>query len=447
MKNTNLLNIKKNNKYVVDIIDYGSNGEGIAKIDGFIVFVPFTIVGERAEILIVQVRKDFAFAKVLNIIKSSPYRIEPKCEYFGKCGGCQLQHIEYKEQLKYKKQYVQNCLKKYAGIDVNINDCVPSNKEYNYRNKFSFPVDKINGEIVVGMYRIGSHKLVPINNCALQENCKNIIKNFKKYANKYNLKVYNDTKLHGVKHIVCRNYNKNNLLSVVTTQKTQNIQSVCENMYSTGDFTGIVANINTKDSNVILGDKNILLQGKDSILIEEYGLKYYINNQSFMQVNNYIKGLMYDEVLKQINSVDIVVDAFSGAGVLSAIIAKKCKQVYGIEIVKDAVKTANELAKNNNINNLYNICGDCAIELPKLLNDIGKCTLVLDPPRKGCDNKTLVAINRSLPDKIIYISCNPATLARDLKVLMLNYNVNSITPFDMFPQTANVETLVVLNKK
>ena len=438
---------QKNEKYVVKIVDYGSNGEGIAKIDGFTVFVPFALINEEVEILIVQVKKDYAFGKVVNIIKPSEHRIDAPCPYFQKCGGCQLQHMDYIQQLKYKTNFVQNCLKKYAGINECINNCVPSNNIFGYRNKFSFPVEEVDGEVRVGMYRIASHKFVPINDCLLQQSAKPIISAFEEYANAYNIKAYNCQTKSGVKHLVCRIFDNNILLTVVSTQKLQNLKILHEKLQKYYKNVNICVNINKKDNNVILGDKDYIEFGDGFLQVCEYGLNYKINNHSFMQVNNQIKHKLYDAVLENIDESDVVIDSYSGAGVLSGIMAQKCKRVYGIEIVKPAVESANKLVEENNIANLTNICGDCAEELPKLVEKLNNFVVVLDPPRKGCDAKVLKALNISLPSKIIYVSCNPATLARDLNMLKENYNVKSVTPYDMFPQTANVETLVVLNKK
>lgn len=438
---------QKNQTYVVDIIDYGSNGEGIAKIDGYTVFVPFALVGEQVEVLIVQSKKDFAFGKVLNVIKPSEHRVNAPCPYFKKCGGCQLQHMSYGEQLKYKTNFVQNCLKKYADLAVEVDSCVPSESEYSYRNKFSFPVQEIDGKVAVGMYRLASHKFVPIENCLLQTEAKQVIDCFVEYANKFDVKAYNEQIKKGVKHLVCRFWDNSILLTIVSAQKMQNLQFLYEKLQKYYKNVNISVNINKKENNVILGDKDYLEFGESHLHIEEYGLKYSINNHSFMQVNNGVKHLLYNSILQNIDVGDVVVDAYSGAGVLSGIMAQKCKQVYGIEIVKPAVDSANKLVEENNIANLTNICGDCAEELPKLVEKLNNFVVVLDPPRKGCDKKVLDALNKTRPQKIIYVSCNPATLARDLNCLKENYRVEKITPFDMFSQTANVETLVVLSKK
>lgn len=447
MSEKNKIILQKNQICTAKIVDYGSNGEGIAKIDGNVVFVPFTIVGEICEFVIILIKKDFAIGKLLNIINPSPSRVNPPCPYYKKCGGCQLQHIEYSEQLNYKRNYVANCLNKYANVGVSVNNVVKSEKQYGYRNKFAFPVQEVDGKMVVGMYKTASHNLVQIDDCLLQEDCKYIIDCFLDYANKYNLKAYNLVTKKGIKHLVCRTFNDGVLLTIVSTNKLTQIAYLYEILSEKYKLVNIVNNINTKENNVILGDKDYICYGSGQLAVNEFGLTYNINSHSFMQVNNGVKHKLYSAVLDNIYAGDVVVDAYSGAGVLSSIIAKKCKQVYGIEIVKQAVDNANELAKQNNITNLTNICGDCKTELPKLVKELKDFVVVLDPPRKGCDKAVIDALIFALPKKIIYVSCNPATLARDLSYLKEHYNITTIQPYDMFPQTANVETLVVMNIK
>lgn len=437
--------VEKNQTYIVDIIDYGSNGEGIAKINGQVVFVPFAIVGEKVEIIIVKVQKDYAFGKLTNVIKTSASRVDAPCPYFTKCGGCQLQHLNYLAQLEFKKQLVSNCITKYAKLNCQVEDCVPSDKQYRYRNKFSFPIEEVDGQLCVGMYRVASHKFVKIDDCLLQTETKNVIECFLNYANKFNLKAYDDTTKTGLRHLVCRFFDNNIYLTIVSGQKMQNLDYLYKKLTKFYNQVNISVNINKSTGNAILGDKNYVIYG-DKLKISEYGLSYGIDNYSFMQVNDEIKHKLYHEVLSNISTEENVIDAYSGAGVLSAIIAQRCKNVYGIEIVKSAVESANRLASVHNITNLHNICGDCAIELPKLSQKLKNFSVVLDPPRKGCDKRVLDALNLALPQKIVYVSCNPATLARDLGELKNNYNIVKIVPFDMFPQTANVETMVVLEK-
>ena len=436
IKNQN--NLQKNQKYIVDIVDYGANGEGVAKIDGIPVFVPFSIVGEQVEVVIIFVKKDFAIGKLLSVVKTSEHRVEPRCAYYGKCGGCQLQHMDYGEQLNYKTNFVKNSLKKYAGYTGDVKKCIVSAKEYLYRNKFSFPVGKIGKKIIVGMYRPLSHNLVEIENCSIQEDCRDIIDCFLKYANECDV---------DAKHLVARTNGDEILVAVVSAKKLQKLQNFAQYLQQKYKKVHILNNINTKNNNVILGDKDIIVCGDGQICYNEFGVVYDINIHSFMQVNNDIKRQLYNKVLAEIDSDNVVIDAYSGAGLLSAIMAKKCKSVYGIEIIKEAVDSAEKLKKENAIDNLENICGDCAVILPNLVEKVKTDTIVLDPPRKGCDKKVVDAILSVLPDKIVYISCNPATLARDLKMFMDKYEICLVQPFDMFPQTANVETLVILKLK
>ncbi len=450
IKNQNI--VQKNQNYTVKIIDYGYNGEGIAKINGFTVFVPFTIVGETVDIVIILVKSDYAIGKVLKIIEGSSKRVTPPCPYYKKCGGCQLQHMEYAEQLVYKQNFVKNCLKKYAELDFTVQKVIASPKEYGYRNKFSFPISEIDGKMAIGMYKISSHTIVPIDNCLLQEECKFILDAFLEFANNSELKAYNSESKKGVKHLVCRTYKGIILLTIVSTNKIANLQNLYKKLGQKYKIVNIVVNINNKDNNVILGNADYVIAGTGELKVNEFNLDYSINTHSFMQVNNQVKAMLYNKVLDNIESSSVVIDAYSGAGVLSGIMAKKCKQVYAIEIVNEAIDNANDLVKANNICNLTNICGDCGEELPKLIKNlksqnIKNLVVVLDPPRKGCDKKVLNALNEALPKTIIYVSCNPATLARDLNYLKEYYNITTIQPYDMFPQTANVETLVCLSIK
>lgn len=438
--------VEKNQNYVVDIIDYGANGEGVAKIDGLTVFVPFALVGEKVEVLIVKVLKDYAFAKVINILQKASSRVDAPCPYFQKCGGCQLQHINYDQQLKLKTSFVVNCLNKYAKLNCIVQDCIPSDYQYGYRNKFSFPVEEIDGKICVGMFRIASHKFVALDDCLLQKNAKDIISCFEDYANTFHLKAYNTGTKSGLRYIVCRIFKENIYLSIVSTQKMKNLDYLYKKLSKIYKNVNISVNINTSAGNVIMGDKDCIMYG-GKLEIEEYGLHYEVDNYSFMQVNDNVKHKLYSAVLENFSEQDVVIDAYSGAGLLSAILANKCSKVFGIEIVKPAVESANKLAETNYITNLQNICGDCAVYLPKLAKKLEKFSVVLDPPRKGCDKRVLDALNIAMPQKVVYVSCNPSTLARDLNLLKDNFEITKVIPFDMFPQTANVETLVVLENK
>lgn len=440
-------NLQKNQKYVVDIIDYGANGEGIAKIDGVVTFVPFAIVGEKVEIQLILIKKQFVIGKIIKIIESSENRVAAPCKYFEKCGGCQLQHMNYYEQLKLKTDMVKNAIEKYAKLDCEVNGCVASPNQYAYRNKFAFPLYIQDGKICAGMYRVSSHNIVKIDDCLLQEDCKFVLDSFLNFANEQKYEVYSETSKNGLKHLVVRSNDDGILVCVVSTQKLHNLKEFATKLQQKYKKVHIINNINRLDNNVILGNKDYVVCGSGELEYDEFGIKYQINSHSFLQVNSEIKKLLYSAVLNNIEEHDVVIDAYSGAGVMSAMIAKKCKYVYGIEIVKEAVRNADELANRNKIDNLTNICGDCKVELPVIIAQNKANVVVLDPPRKGCDQKVLEVLLDSEPEKIIYISCNPATLARDLKILSSKYLQEKITPYDMFPQTANVETMVVLKKR
>lgn len=442
--------MKKNEKYIVDIIDSGIDGEGIAKIDGQIVFVPFAIVGEKVEILIISVKSKYAIGKVVDVIIPNKIRREPQCPYFKKCGGCDMQHIVYNEQLKIKKNSLITTLRRVGNIENDVLDIVPCDTEYYYRNKIALPIVEQNGKTIIGMYRPNSHNVVEIEDCFIQmpfvKDLLDITKNFI-FENKLN--GYDEQRRTGdVRHLVAR-YSGNKLLVtlVVTKRDIPNLKVYFNMLKTKFDDVGLSININNKNTNVILSNETIHLYGASELEIKENGIHYSVPNDSFLQVNNDIRNKIYNHVLNNIASSDIIVDLYSGAGVLTSMLSKKAKHVYGIEIVESAVNSANNLMKENGISNVTNICGDANIELEKITKQLnGNYTIVVDPPRKGLGGDVVNKLCNLTPQKIVYISCSPATLSRDLKGLSNKYEILSITPFDMFPQTKHLETVVVLNK-
>lgn len=440
--------IKKNDILEVEIIDMGCNMEGIAKHEGVVLFVPFAIVGERVRVRVINTKQRAYVCKVLDILKPSPYRIKPVCPYFSKCGGCQAQHIDYRYSLILKRDIVQQNISHIAKQNIVVADCVPSEKHFGYRNKLALPIDPVTR--TVGMYKEYSHVVLPIVDCAIQESwAEKYISAINEFLAKTNCSVYDETTGKGVlRHIVGRHYAQKYLFTVVVNgDALPEIDVLVKLLRNSFDDFGLNININKQKTNLIMTDKFIHIFGRERIDICENGINYLINNASFFQVNNYIKSQIYKKVFDNIGK-GVVVDAYSGAGLLTAMCSKKCKFSYGIEIVPEATKSADALAIANNIENMKNICGDSAVELPKLLNNINEeCTLILDPPRKGCDIKVVEAIAKSRPNKIIYISCNPSTLARDiynLHNMTSDYVLESVTPYDMFPMTKHVETVAVL---
>jgi len=439
--------IKKNDVIDVRIIDTGCNLEGIAKVDGVVLFVPYAIVGEKLKVQVINTKQKAYICKVLEVIEPCEFRVEPKCPYFKKCGGCQVQHVLYGKQLELKAKLVENALKSIGKLDVKTAPCVACDKAYEYRNKLAFPFNPLSGKL--GMFRNNSHNIVDIDSCSIQEPwASDLIKIVNEWVSEHKIGVYNEEQNSGLlKHLVARHVNGQYLFTIVVNGRALPYSDeLIEKLSKKFHNLGLNININTKKSNAILTYEFKHIAGLKSIKCEENGITYEITNASFLQVNNDIKSKIYAQVLKEIEG-EIVIDAYSGAGLLSAMISKKAERVFGIEIVPDAVKSADELCKSNGIKNLTNICGDTSVELPKITKNLNKFSLVLDPPRKGCDAKVIETILKTKPQKIVYVSCNPSTLARDLGMLKEVYNVEKVVPYDMFPETCHVETLAVLNLK
>ena len=443
--------LKKNDELEVEILRLGANGEGVAVHNGIVIFVPHALVGEKVLVHIINDKNSFLIAKVIKFIKTSEERVVPPCPYFGKCGGCDLQHMPYQMQLEFKKEMVKNSLEKYAKIDTKINDVVASNTQLHYRNKFAFPVVEDKGEIKIGMFQKNSHRVIEIEDCLLQSNkAKTILNLFKEYLIENNISAYNEeTKKGVVKHIVVREHDDAFILTVVVTDKKfNNFKPLIEKLKTQFKSFGIVKNVNNLNNNVIFGNFDEKVYGIQELDFQEFGISYSVNNRSFLQVNDFVKKEIYQKIIDLVSGEKNIIDAYSGAGLLSSIIAKNCGNVWGVEIVKEATENANNLKNKNNLNNLTNINGDCAKVIPELANRFnGDFSVVVDPPRKGLDKTVVEIFLMTKPKKIVYLSCNPATLARDLDLLKAKYNIDFVQPYDMFPQTANVETLVCLSIK
>ena len=442
--------MKKNDEFVVTIDDVGFNMEGIAHIDGQTIFVPFVIPGEKVKVHVINTKSKNPICKAVEIIEASKGRVEPLCPYFTKCGGCDCQHISYPKQLELKHAMISTTLSKMLG-NIQVNPLVASSN-YRYRNKMALPIVESGNETQIGMYRVGSHKIIPLKDCIISKDfVSNVIKATESYITKYNIKGYNESDCSGsLRHVVARVISDEILVTLVSTTKDlPDIEYYVKQLQKYFDKVNVNINVNNKNTNVIFGDKFFSVYGNDYIKTSSNGIKYQISSLSFMQVNDEIREAIYKYVLDSVSTSDNVVDAYSGAGLLTAMLSTKCKNAYGIEIIEPAVKNADELVKLNSLDNVTNILGDCAVELPKLLKTLhGKTTLVLDPPRKGCSEKVLNAIlSTSGIGNIAYVSCNPATLARDLKILSQKYKILSIQPFDMFPNTKHVETVAMLELK
>lgn len=457
--------IKQNDIIETTISDYGVNGEGIAKFEGIVIFVPYALKGEQVRIKIDHVKRNFAYATVIEVLESSPKRIKPDCNRFLKCGGCNLSHIDYEEQLKIKKQALINTLKKNTGQDLNVGDIVPSPKIDAYRNKVQLPFSIVNGKVALGFYRASSHKIVSITKCFLHADWLNkLIAVVLEYANKYNLTVYDEKSQKGLlRHLVARYVNRQLcIVLVVNGEKVHKIEILIEEIQKKFDNFSFYLSINKQNTNVIMGKKLIPIIDKP-LKVNILGIDAEVNPLSFLQVNNEVRDMIYTEVIQKTKNSDTVIDAYSGIGIMGAVLSKNgVKKVYNIEIIAEAIENADTLSKNNKLNNITNICGDAAIELPLLINSIKESqqttsgnlnqsiSVILDPPRKGVNLAVIEALNNiDYPINLVYISCNPATLSRDLSLLTKNgnYSILSIVPYDMFPQTKHLEVVICLSRK
>lgn len=467
--------MEKNEERVGLVVGVGSGGEGIIKQDGTVVFVPFALLGEKVRYKVLKVTPKCAFGKVIEVLTPAESRVRPKCPVFGKCGGCQLQHLKYVQQLKNKEENVATCFKKIANLDVKVKSAVKGEDSYRYRNKLQLPVVQTDKGIVIGFYAENSHRVVPITDCCINALWTgNVITAFSKFFEEYDIKGYNEIDGSGeIREITVKEVKGNLIVTVVSLgENIRGKKRLVEILTEELKYPfSLYLNVNNKNTNVIYGERFYLLHGAPYYTAEMLGVKYKIGVQSFMQVNNSVCAKLYSAVRDVIAADEntVVIDAYSGAGLMTALLAKGAKKAFGIEIVKEAVECANELMAINGLSNkVINYLGKCEEILPSLIDiqkqENGKVCVVLDPPRKGCDIKVISSLIESDVDKIVYVSCKPSTLARDVGLLVgtLEYideeikraenpverfDIDLVRPFDMFAQTKHVETLVCLTRK
>ena len=454
------MSINKNDEFIVNIIDDGINGEGIAKIDNFTVFVKGAIKGEKAKIKIIKVLTSHAYGKILEIIDRSVYRKNPDCDTYNRCGGCCLRHIDYEYTLKIKKNIVENVLRK-QGLDyIKVNDVLGMKKPYYYRNKLQYPLglDKANNK-VMGVFEERSHNVINTEKCMIQNKLiQSIANDIFTFIKSNNISVYNEKSLKGiVRHIIIRVGIKTNEVMCTLVLKEDKIEKEVEEKfveYITKRYSQIktiIKNINDKNTNVILGDKNIVLYGNGYIYDDILGYKFKISNMSFYQVNPVQTEVLYLKAIEyaSLKGEETILDLYCGIGTIGICASKKSKKLYGIETIKEAIDDARENAKINNISNAEFFVGDVEKKLPEFIkkNNIKPDVIFIDPPRKGCDKTAIYTILNIVPKKIVYVSCNPSTLARDLKMFEEKYDIKEITPVDMFPFTSHVECCVLLELK
>ena len=449
------MNIQKNQEYIVEIIDNGYEGEGIAKIDNFTIFIQGAIKGEKVKILIVKVLSSHAFGKILEFIEKSDERQEADCSTYKRCGGCNLRHIKYGETLKMKQNAVQGLVNKTLKNKIQVQETVGMENPFHYRNKAQYPLGiNKDSQPVIGVFANRTHEVIPMEKCLIQNpKSEEIAKFILEFIKQNNISIYNEETRKGLfRHIVIKVGIKTNQIMCILVVNGKNIPKESELIdgltIKFSEIKTIVKNINMKNTNVILGQENINLYGDGYIEdnLGEYTFK--ISPLSFYQVNPIQAEKLYNlgVEMAQISKEDTVFDLYCGIGTISLFMAKYAKKVYGIEIVKEAVEAAKENAILNKVDNTEFFAGDVEIVLDDLINKNGvKADIVMfDPPRKGLDKKSINNILNIRPKKIVYISCNPATLVRDLAEFEELYDIQKIVPVDMFPWTSHVECCALM---
>ncbi|KAB3532883.1 23S rRNA (uracil(1939)-C(5))-methyltransferase RlmD [Alkaliphilus serpentinus] len=449
--------VEINRTYHLEIIDIGHNGEGIGKIDGFTIFTEGGIPGDLLKVKITLVKKNYALGQLMEILTPSPYRVEAKCPVADICGGCQIMHMDYQAQLDLKKIRVAETMKRIGKIDPIIHPTLGMENPYEYRNKAQFPVGISNGKAILGFYQRGSHDIVDINYCHIQHPInEGVAKTIKEYIEKYKVPVYDEKTRKGlIRHVVTRRgYTTGEVMVIIITNgndlphKSALIEGLKKEV---PQLESLVQNINKENTNKIFGRVTKTLYGSDTIVDYIGDLKFLISPQSFFQVNPLQTKALYDKALEyaSLTGDEVVFDIYCGIGTISLFLAQKAKKVIGVEVVEAAIEDAKRNANINNLTNTEFYTGEAEKVVPHLYKKGMKAdVVVVDPPRKGCEEAVLETIVNMEPQRIVYVSCNPATLARDLAYLdEKGYKALEVQPVDMFPHTVHVETVVALYKK
>ena len=454
--------VEKNKEYIFDIISQGYEGEGIAKIDNkYPIFIEGALKGEKVKVRIVKVNKNFAYGKLMEVLEASEERVNPPCAIYKRCGGCKLQHASYKAQLDFKWDRVKDCVSKIGKLDPSIVK-YPLGMEnpWRYRNKVQLPIGLINGEVKIGFFAPRSHDIIDMESCLIQDEIGDkVVKLTREWIEKFNIRPYNVDGEYDekgiVRHIMIRRgFTTNEVMVVLVTNgeklphKEEFVDLMVKNIPG---IKSVIQNINSKKTNVILGLESKTLWGEDTISDYIGDFRFNISPLSFFQVNPTQTEVLYGKALEYANLTgnEEVFDAYCGTGTITLFLSQKAKKVYGVEIIPQAIDNAWINAKENKVDNVEFFVGESEVVIPDLINKGVKAdVVVVDPPRKGCDKKLLDAITNIDAKKIVYVSCDPSTLGRDLQVLEENgYKTLEVQPVDMFPNTSHVENVAKLIKK
>ena len=453
------MEFRKNDLVTLEIEDCGIDGEGIGKADGFTVFVKDAVIGDTVTAKIIKAKKNYGYGRLMEVLKPSPYRVEPKCEFARQCGGCQLQALSYDQQLVFKTNKVKGHLERIGGFtDIPMEPIIGMDELFHYRNKAQFPVGRNKeGKIVTGFYAGRTHNIIENRDCALgvAEN-KEVLDRVIAHMEKYGIEPYNEATGKGlVRHVLIRYgyFTKEVMVCLILNgnklpKEEQLVKSLCE----IPGMTSITINVNKKRSNVILGEEIRLLWGQEYITDRIGDISYQISPLSFYQVNPMQTQKLYAKALEyaDLHGEETVWDLYCGIGTISLFLAQKAKFVRGVEIVPAAIENAKENAKLNGLENTEFFVGKAEEVLPREYkkNGVYADVVVVDPPRKGCDETLLETMVEMNPERIVYVSCDSATLARDLKYLCeRGYELRKVCPVDQFGMTVHVETVVLLSQQ
>ncbi|MCZ8519744.1 MULTISPECIES: 23S rRNA (uracil(1939)-C(5))-methyltransferase RlmD [Paenibacillus] len=462
------LPVAKNEDYTADIVGIGHEGEGVGRVNGYTLFVPGALPGEKVRLKVVKVKKQYGYAKLLDVLEASPDRIDAPCPIYKQCGGCQLQHLSYEAQMRWKRQLVIDNLTRIGKLQVVgereegilVHPTLGMSDPWRYRNKAQVPIglaETEEGGLVGGFYAQGSHRIIDMEACLIQhENNDAVVGAVKKIARELGIRPYSEETGRGLlRHVIARyGFNTGEIMVVLVTSgrdlpHADKLTGLIRR--DVPGVTSIVQNINTRQTNVIFGDETRTLWGSDVIYDTIGEIRFAISARSFYQVNPVQTEVLYGKALEYaaLTGRETVIDAYCGIGTISLFLAQRADQVYGVEIVPEAIEDARANARLNGIRNAAFEAGPAEVVIPAWrAKGIAPDVIVVDPPRKGCDPALLETILAMRPERVVYVSCNPSTLARDLRVLEDGgYRTVQVQPVDMFPHTVHVESVAVLVRK
>ena len=449
--------VRKGQTYELHIDRLGTSGEGVGRHENFTIFVPHALPGETISAVIEDVKSGYARGRIKQILHESVDRVAPLCELYEECGGCQLQHLSYEAQLRTKRAQVVDALIHIGKLpQIPVMETLRAEEPWNYRNKMQFPIGRNSGKIVIGCFAQGSHRIINTENCHIQRAENNDLANAaREIAEQLHIPVYNEDTHKGVlRHIVGRVGRSNDLMAIIVTATKQLprakdfVRMMRERL---PNLVSVHQNIQTYRNNVIMGRDTQLLWGRPTIIDSLGRLNFHISPRSFFQVNTKQAERLYEQALAyaDLHGTETVIDAYCGTGTITLFLAQKARKVYGIEIVQPAILDARKNARDNHAKNVEFIVGDATAVMPALYKQgIRPDVVVVDPPRAGCTETVLRTFANMKPQRIVYVSCNPATLARDLAILKeLGYLAQEVQPVDLFPQTSHVENVVLVSRQ